>query len=90
MRQILSIVVILSVGCVATDVVYHIDTVAGNGESRLGRFTGDVEDVAISQPFGVEIGPDGALYVCEVGNHRVLRVDLEAVSKVLDFDLQLG
>jgi streptogramin lyase len=41
-----------------------IDTVAGTGKK---------EDVG--QPFGVEIGPDGGLYVCEVENHRVLRVD---------------
>src|SRR5688572_27383965 len=41
-----------------------IDTVAGTGKP------GDV-----GQPFGVEIGPDGALYICEVENHRVLRQD---------------
>ena len=41
-----------------------IDTVAGNGKA---------EDVG--QPFGVEIGPDGALYICEVQNHVILRID---------------
>lgn len=30
----------------------------------------------IGQPFGVEIGPDGALYVTEIEQHRILRVDL--------------
>ena len=32
--------------------------------------------INVGDPFGVEIGPDGALYVTEVRNHRVLRVDL--------------
>ncbi len=43
-----------------------IDTIAGNGQP---------DDVG--QPFGVEIGPDGALYICEVQNHRVRRLDLK-------------
>ncbi len=43
-----------------------IDSVFGNGQKDI-----------CNQPFGVEIGPDGALYVCEVGNHRITRVDLK-------------
>jgi streptogramin lyase len=30
-----------------------------------------------SNPYGVTIGPDGALYVCEIGRHVVSRVDLK-------------
>jgi DNA-binding beta-propeller fold protein YncE len=30
----------------------------------------------VDLPFGVEIGPDGGLYVTEIKNHRVLRIDL--------------
>jgi len=41
-----------------------IETAAGTGKP------GDV-----GQPFGVEIGPDGALFICDVQNHRVLRQD---------------
>lgn len=55
---------------------YRISTVAGNGRAELGAMRGSVGEVAIAQPFGVELGPGGALFVCEVGNHRVLRVDL--------------
>lgn len=43
-----------------------IDTIAGDGTKQL-----------VGQPFGVEIGPDGALYTCEVENHRVRRLDLK-------------
>ena len=32
---------------------------------------------ALGQPFGVAVGPDGALYVTEVTHHRILRLDLD-------------
>jgi streptogramin lyase len=47
-------------------VAQTIDTIAGDGTKAL-----------VGQPFGVEIGPDGALYICEVENHRVRRLDLK-------------
>lgn len=31
----------------------------------------------IDQPFGLGLGPDKALYFCEVGNHRIDRLDLK-------------
>ena len=33
-------------------------------------------DGVVNNPYGLRIGPDGALYVCETGNHRVSRLDL--------------
>lgn len=57
-----------------------VDTIAGNGRAQDANDDGDqpvaARDAAIGQPFGVEIGPDGALYVTEVENHRIRRVDL--------------
>ncbi|QDU77927.1 Gluconolactonase precursor [Bremerella volcania] len=55
----------------------EIVTVAGTGDKELGKMEGPVDEVNIGQTFGVLIGPDGALYVTEVENHRVLRVDLK-------------
>ena len=54
----------------------HIATVAGAGGKSNNGNSGKAQDINIGQTFGVEIGPDGALYVCEVENHRVFRVDL--------------
>ncbi len=52
-----------------------ISTVAGTGRKELGLFAGPADKVNIGQPFGVELGPQGALYICEVESHRVLRFD---------------
>jgi streptogramin lyase len=54
-----------------------IDTVAGTGKPEDNGRAGVATEINIGQPFGVEIGPDGALYVTEITNHRVLRVDLK-------------
>ena len=54
-----------------------IDTVAGTGRPTNNGGQGKASEVNVGQPFGVEVGPGGALYVTEVQNHRVLRVDLD-------------
>jgi sugar lactone lactonase YvrE len=43
-----------------------IETVAGDGNKAN-----------VGQPFGVEFGPDGALYICDVENHRIHRHDMK-------------
>ena len=32
----------------------------------------------VANPYGVQIGPDGALYICDIDNHRVRRLDLKS------------
>ena len=56
----------------------YISAVAGAGGKSNNGNSGDVNQINIGQTFGVEIGPDRALYVCEVENHRVFRVDLNS------------
>lgn len=70
-----AILVATSARAPATD--YVIDTIAGNGEAESNGDSGNALEKAVGQTFGVEIGPDGALYVTEVQNHRVRRVDLQ-------------
>lgn len=55
-----------------------ITTVAGNGQPENNGDRGPATEMAVGDPFGVEIGPDGALYITEVRNHRVRRLDLSS------------
>jgi streptogramin lyase len=48
-----------------------VRTVVGTGEPGCS-------DAQVNDPFGLTIGPDGALYFCEVGNQRIRRLDLQA------------
>ena len=51
-----------------------IETVAGTGQSANNGDGGQGLQTNIGDPFGVEIGPDGALYITEV--RPVLRSSL--------------
>jgi len=52
-------------------------TVLGNGGEALLPPASSATASQIAQPFGVEVGPDGDLYVTEVGHHRIWRLDLK-------------
>ena len=48
---------------------------AGTGSPVPGPTSGPAVQVNIGQPFGVEAGPDGGIYIAEVEHHRIWRVD---------------
>lgn len=56
----------------------EIVTVAGTGEPDDGCPEGLALHNNLGEPFGVELGPGGALFIAEVRNHRVRRLDLKS------------
>ena len=52
-----------------------IETIAGTGQSENNGFQGPARTINVGSPFGVEFGPDKGLYITEVTNHRILRLD---------------
>jgi streptogramin lyase len=43
----------------------------------IGTGTAGYSDQQVNEPYGVVIGPDGALYFCDLGNQRIRRLDLK-------------
>lgn len=59
------------------DLQGRITTIAGNGVAGFSGDGGPAERAQLAQPHAIEISPDGRmLLICDIGNHRVRRVDL--------------
>ncbi len=54
------------------------ETIAGTGVAGFSGDGGPGAKAQINNPYGLTVGPDGALYFCEIGNHRVRRLDLKS------------
>ena len=77
---LLSALAVLAVSAAALSgeppAAWQIETVAGNGQAGPVPPSGAAAQQApIDQPFGVEVGPRGDLYITSVGAQRVLRLD---------------
>ncbi len=53
-----------------------IRTIAGTGVSGFSGDGGPGTQAQVANPYGLTMGPDGALYFCEVDNQRIRRLDL--------------
>ena len=91
MRWTLIAKFVLAFVMVANASAQTIETVLGTGKPEINAAVGKALEVNVGEPFGVEIGPDGALYVTEVRNHRIWRVDLKfKAAKVVAGNGQKG
>ncbi|MCA9172545.1 MAG: hypothetical protein KDB23_32995, partial [Planctomycetales bacterium] len=61
----------------AAEPTWRIETIAGNGAATTSPLSAP-RSTSIGNPFGVEVGPDGGLYICEVSHHRLWRLDRQA------------
>jgi sugar lactone lactonase YvrE len=53
-----------------------VKTIAGNGQRDVTGDGGPALKAGVNEPFGLDIGPDGALYWAEYGGHVIRRMDL--------------
>ena len=53
-----------------------ISTVAGTGEKGFSGDGGPATSATFSRPHSIALDNDNNLYICDIGNHRIRRVDL--------------
>jgi len=61
----------------STGLAGEVSTVIGTGQKGYSGDGGPAGAALIEQPYGLVTGPDGALYVCEITNHVIRRIDLK-------------
>lgn len=54
-----------------------ISTVAGIGKPGYSGDGGPATKAALKQPHSLQFGPDGNLFICDIGNHVIRRVDVK-------------
>jgi len=57
----------------------QIRTVAGTGEPGYSGDNGPAIKAKLNNPFGIVRGPDAALYICDMSNHVIRRVDTNGI-----------
>lgn len=67
----------LLVMAAATVFAANTVTIAGTGVAGYSGDGGPGEKAQVNNPYGLVVGPDGALYFCDIDNHVVRRLDLK-------------
>ena len=55
----------------------QIVTFAGTGQAGYSGDGGPAAEARLNNPFGIVRGPDGALYICDTGNHAIRKVSAD-------------
>jgi streptogramin lyase len=54
-----------------------ITTFAGTGVAGYGGDGGPANKAQLKQPHSIQFGPDGSLYICDIGNNVIRKVDMK-------------
>ncbi len=54
-----------------------ITTFAGTGQPGYSGDGGPANKAQLKQPHSIQFGPDGSLYICDIGNNAIRKVDMK-------------
>lgn len=77
MRTWISLVAVLCLQGTHLATAAEVRTIAGTGEAKVSGDGGPALSAGVHEPFGLDIGPDGALYWAEFYGNVIRRMDLK-------------
>lgn len=57
-----------------------ITTIAGTGQPGYGGDGGPAVKAQFKQPHSIQFGPEGDLYICDIGNHVIRKIDMKTAT----------
>lgn len=57
-----------------------ISTVVGNGKAGYSGDGGPASQAQLKNPHSIQFGPQGDLFICDIGNHVIRRVDMRSME----------
>ena len=54
-----------------------ISTIAGTGKKGFSGDGGLAKTARFNRPHSIQFGPNGNLFVCDIGNHRIRKIDMK-------------
>ncbi len=73
------ILVVVAIGNAGQQPKPQIISIAGTGQAGYSGDGGQAANAQLNNPFGVVIGPGGAIYFCDTMNHAIRRIDRSGV-----------
>ena len=74
-----TIVVALLLAATSAFAAPKIETIAGTGKAGFSGDGGPALKAEVNNPYGLVVGPGGALFVCDMGNHRIRKIDKKGI-----------
>lgn len=56
---------------------WTVSTIAGTGKEGFSGDGGPASRAELRQPHSIQFSPAGDLYICDIGNHRIRKVDMK-------------
>ena len=69
--------VILTITLCTELIAGEVSTIAGTGKKEYSGDGGLAREAGAGEPYGLTIGPDGALYFCDIAFHVIRKIDKE-------------
>jgi streptogramin lyase len=74
-----TIVIALLFATVSIFAAPKIETIAGTGKAGFSGDGGPALQAELNNPYGLVVGPGGALFLCDMGNHRIRKIDKKGI-----------